>query len=59
MKAKSTGKVTMSPKLYDEVTTKFISLWGEYAGWAHTVCNFGPFIEASIDLSRLSGVVYC
>jgi len=27
----------MSPKLYEELNAKFLSIWGEYAGWAHTV----------------------
>jgi len=31
------GKVTMTPKLYDEVSTKLAEVWGEYAGWAHSV----------------------
>ena len=30
-------KATMTPKLYEEVNAKFFSIWGEYAGWAHTV----------------------
>ncbi|KAI0724002.1 DNA glycosylase [Cerioporus squamosus] len=28
---------TMSPKLYEEVSTKLAAVWGEYAGWAHSV----------------------
>ncbi|RPD66368.1 DNA glycosylase [Lentinus tigrinus ALCF2SS1-7] len=28
---------TMSPKLYEEVNTKLAAVWGEYAGWAHSV----------------------
>lgn len=27
----------MSPKLYEEITTKLSTVWGKYAGWAHTV----------------------
>ena len=27
----------MTPKLYDEVSTKLANVWGEYAGWAHSV----------------------
>lgn len=27
----------MTPKLYEEVNTKFFSIWGDYAGWAHSV----------------------
>ena len=33
----STSKKTMTPKLYDKVNEKLASIWGEYAGWAHTV----------------------
>ncbi|KAI5835056.1 DNA glycosylase [Schizophyllum commune Tattone D] len=31
------GKVPMTPKIYDEVNTKLAGIWGEYAGWAHSV----------------------
>ncbi|KAF9444995.1 N-glycosylase/DNA lyase [Macrolepiota fuliginosa MF-IS2] len=31
------GKTTMTPKLYDELHARFFSVWGEYAGWAHSV----------------------
>jgi len=27
----------MSPKLYDAISEKFYSVWGDYAGWAHSV----------------------
>ncbi|TCD66017.1 8-oxoguanine glycosylase ogg1 [Steccherinum ochraceum] len=30
-------KTTMTPKLYDELSSKFVGIWGEYAGWAHCV----------------------
>ncbi len=30
----------MSPKLYEEVSTKLAAVWGEYAGWAHSVSSF-------------------
>ncbi|KAG6874234.1 hypothetical protein C0995_003780 [Termitomyces sp. Mi166 len=30
-------KVNMTPKLYDDVNTKLFNVWGEYAGWAHSV----------------------
>jgi N-glycosylase/DNA lyase len=35
-------KQAMSPKLYDAISEKFYSVWGDYAGWAHSVrfcCN--------------------
>ncbi|EIW60108.1 DNA glycosylase [Trametes versicolor FP-101664 SS1] len=28
---------SMNPKLYEEVSTKLSVVWGEYAGWAHSV----------------------
>ncbi|KAM5534072.1 hypothetical protein V8D89_012253 [Ganoderma adspersum] len=28
---------TMSPKLYEEVSSKLAAVWGDYAGWAHSV----------------------
>jgi len=31
----------MTPKLYDDVNRKFFCLWGNYAGWAHSV-NLSP-----------------
>ena len=27
----------MSPKLYDTISEKFQNVWGDYAGWAHSV----------------------
>ncbi|KAH9857115.1 DNA glycosylase [Lenzites betulinus] len=27
----------MTPKLYEEVSSKLAAVWGEYAGWAHSV----------------------
>jgi N-glycosylase/DNA lyase len=29
---------SMSPKLYDDVNAKLVGIWGDYAGWAHSVC---------------------
>jgi N-glycosylase/DNA lyase len=29
----------MTPKLYDELNTKLAKVWGDYAGWAHSVRN--------------------
>jgi N-glycosylase/DNA lyase len=38
MKSPTSGKkVNMTQKLYEEVNSKFLSIWGDYAGWAHTV----------------------
>jgi endonuclease III len=33
------GKVPMTPKLYEDVATKLADMWGDYAGWAHSVCD--------------------
>ncbi|KIJ69005.1 hypothetical protein HYDPIDRAFT_80079 [Hydnomerulius pinastri MD-312] len=33
----SKGKTAMTPKLYDEINTKLADIWGDYAGWAHSV----------------------
>jgi N-glycosylase/DNA lyase len=33
----SGSKQTMSPKLYEAITEKLHNVWGEYAGWAHSV----------------------
>ncbi|KAL0581541.1 8-oxoguanine glycosylase ogg1 [Marasmius crinis-equi] len=33
----SPGKSAMSPKLYEEINTKLVNVWGQYAGWAHSV----------------------
>jgi N-glycosylase/DNA lyase len=30
-------KQAMSPKLYEAISGKFYDVWGEYAGWAHSV----------------------
>ncbi|TFK76299.1 DNA glycosylase [Pluteus cervinus] len=30
-------KATMTPKLYEELTSKFVTCWGDHAGWAHTI----------------------
>ena len=35
------GKIPMTPKLYEEVATKLADVWGDYAGWAHSVCDAG------------------
>ncbi|KAG6918145.1 hypothetical protein DXG01_016334 [Tephrocybe rancida] len=36
--AGSSGKkINMTPKLYDDVNTRLLNVWGGYAGWAHSV----------------------
>lgn len=37
MKGSGKGKTNMTPKLYEELCTKFVQVWGDYAGWAHSV----------------------
>ncbi|CAL1705091.1 unnamed protein product [Somion occarium] len=37
MTGSSKTRTNMTPKLYDEVNNKLASIWGEYAGWAHSV----------------------
>ncbi|KAG6837287.1 hypothetical protein H0H93_011889 [Arthromyces matolae] len=38
LRSKSDGKkVNMTPKLYEELNSKFFNVWGHYAGWAHSV----------------------
>ncbi|KAF8639237.1 hypothetical protein AX17_001722 [Amanita inopinata Kibby_2008] len=37
LKASSKGKPAMTSKIYDELSAKFYALWGDYAGWAHSV----------------------
>ncbi|KAF8911996.1 N-glycosylase/DNA lyase [Gymnopilus junonius] len=37
LKSSTGGKTNMTAKLYEEINTKLFSIWGEYAGWAHTV----------------------
>ena len=35
----SGSKAAMTPKLYDEVQTKLGGVWGDRAGWAHSVSH--------------------
>ncbi|KAG6898339.1 hypothetical protein C0992_009014 [Termitomyces sp. T32_za158] len=38
LKGSSNGKkVNMTPKLYEDVNAKLFNVWGDYAGWAHSV----------------------
>ncbi|KAJ3875407.1 DNA glycosylase [Lentinula edodes] len=37
MKVSPKGKMNMTPKLYEELSTKFVLVWGGYADWAHSV----------------------
>ncbi|KAL5511155.1 OGG1 [Sanghuangporus vaninii] len=31
------GKMSMTPKIYDEVNARLAKIWGNYAGWAHSI----------------------
>jgi N-glycosylase/DNA lyase len=46
-------KQTMSPKLYDAISEKFRNIWGDYAGWAHSVL-FTAELKAFSDYSLLT-----
>ncbi|KAL5529700.1 hypothetical protein ACEPAG_5685 [Sanghuangporus baumii] len=37
MRGSSNGKMSMTPKIYDEVNARLAKIWGSYAGWAHSV----------------------
>ncbi|KAF8212141.1 DNA glycosylase [Mycena galopus ATCC 62051] len=37
LKGSLNAKSTMTPKLYEEINTKLVGVWGAYAGWAHSV----------------------
>ncbi|KAH6918358.1 N-glycosylase/DNA lyase [Coprinopsis sp. MPI-PUGE-AT-0042] len=60
----SSGKLTMTPKIYDEVNSKLQALWGDYAGWAHSVlftadlkifANYGTDSPLKTPISRSRG----
>lgn len=29
----------MTPRLYEEIAMKLADVWGDYAGWAQSVCD--------------------
>ncbi|KAJ7449901.1 DNA glycosylase [Mycena latifolia] len=37
LKGSLTAKANMTPKLYEEISTRLVAVWGDYAGWAHSV----------------------
>ncbi|KAF7363518.1 DNA glycosylase [Mycena sanguinolenta] len=37
LKGSLNSKTAMTPKLYEEINTKLVNVWGDYAGWAHSV----------------------
>jgi N-glycosylase/DNA lyase len=53
LKGTSNGrKVTMTPKIYEDVNTKLFSVWGDYAGWAHSVRFLSRFCSTYSHLYR-------
>ncbi|EIW85082.1 hypothetical protein CONPUDRAFT_48745 [Coniophora puteana RWD-64-598 SS2] len=53
---KAGAKATLTPKLYEDVNTKFVNIWGEYAGWAHSV-RFTGRRQTFSDVSQ--GSIHC
>ena len=43
----------MSPKSYDEVSAKLGTVWGEYAGWAHSVRTHSLCRLQSITIEQM------
>ncbi|KAJ7046882.1 DNA glycosylase [Mycena alexandri] len=37
LKGSLSSKTSMTPKLYEEISTRLVAVWGDYAGWAHSV----------------------
>ncbi|KAH8116865.1 DNA glycosylase [Phellopilus nigrolimitatus] len=37
MRGAGGGKMPMTPKLYNEVNARLVNIWGDYAGWAHSI----------------------
>ncbi|KAJ7095310.1 N-glycosylase/DNA lyase, partial [Mycena belliarum] len=37
LKGSLSSKATMTPKLYEEIRSRLFAVWGDYAGWAHSV----------------------
>jgi len=50
-------KQAMSPKLYNAISERLYEVWGDYAGWAHSVRLMHQLKRACCLLS--SGIVYC
>ena len=41
---------TVTPKVYNEISEHFIKVFGEYAGWAHSVSIIKPNFNLLITL---------
>ncbi|CAK5264682.1 unnamed protein product [Mycena citricolor] len=37
LKGSLSGKTAMTPKLYEDINGKLAAVWGDYAGWAHSI----------------------
>jgi N-glycosylase/DNA lyase len=53
----SKSKINMTPKLYEEVNAKLAAIWGEYAGWAHSVCGLYPLLNV-LNLNYCTKVLF-
>ncbi|GJJ12619.1 hypothetical protein Clacol_006862 [Clathrus columnatus] len=56
---KSGSKVTMTPKLYDEIQKRLSPVWGRYAGWAHSVLftsDLKAFSEYGLETPKSESV---
>ena len=52
-------KQAMSPKLYEAISDKFHGVWGNYAGWAHSVTfSFFCFSRKKHADPLLSGTIH-
>jgi N-glycosylase/DNA lyase len=57
LKGASNGKkATMTTKIYDDVNTKLLNVWGDYAGWAHSV---GPYSAPIPAFDICTGTFHC
>lgn len=48
----------MTPKLYEDLNHKFFSIWGDFAGWAHSVSFPNDFLSLLILLLDTIGAFY-
>lgn len=48
----------MTPKLYDALSEKLGGIWGDYAGWAHSVGVQLLLVRERMFIASLVGHVY-
>lgn len=51
-------KANMTPVLYAQVAQKLAGVWGDYAGWAHSVCMHSTHEKQMIDRLNLHKVMF-